>query len=244
LILGGTFGLLIFAALVVLIAPLIAMKLAGGGNYRVHDDGMAPTLLPGDWVLAKALPPGQDPPRGAIMIYENPRRGDADLMMRVVGLPGESIQMRGGALYINGRRANMEQLDDRVISRWPQGRGLGMPNCFNDPVAIRGDCHQELWRETLDDGTSEIVLNTKNKIGLALSGNSGNTDNTEVHRVPKGHVFLMGDNRDDAIDSRSPRHNTVPIHKLRFRVWMIHTSIDGTARFISPRWDRFFREVE
>jgi signal peptidase I len=243
LILGGLIGLAVFGALAVLIGPLIAMQVSGGGNYRIHDDGMAPTLLPGDWVLAKGLSADQEPPRGAIVVYEDPRRRGEDRVMRVMGLPGESIQMRGGALYVNGRRAAMERLEDRVIPRWPQGRGLNMPRCVNDPVEVRGECHQELWRESLADGTSDIVLNTRNKIGLAVSAKSGNADNTVLLVVPRDHVFVLGDNRDDAIDSRTPRHGTVPIRKLRYRVWMIHTSLDSTARFIAPRWDRFFREV-
>jgi signal peptidase I len=243
LILGGMLGLAIFGTLAVLIGPLIAMQASGGGNFRVQDDGMAPTLLPGDWVLAEGLPPGQEPTRGAIVIYEHPQNRSETRVMRVVGLPGENIQIRGGALYVNGSRAAMERLEDRVILRWPPGRGLRMPHCINDPVEIRGECRQELWRETFADGTSDIVLNTRNKIGLAVSTNRGNTDNTMVLRVPKRHVFVLGDNRDDAVDSRNPSHGMVPIHNLHYRVWMIHTSLDRTDSFLTPRWDRFFREV-
>jgi signal peptidase I len=244
LILGGVLGIGIAGALIVLIGPLIAAQVSGGGNYRIHDNAMAPVLLPGDWVLGMGFLPGEEPRRGAIVVYENPAQRGQSLVMRVLGMPGESIQMRGGALYVNGRRATMERLEDRVIPRWPEGRGLPLPRCMNDPVPVQGDCHQERWRETLPDGTSGVVLNSRQKIGLALSSKTENTDDTAVVRVPNGHVFVLGDNRDNAIDSRTPRHGTVPIRDLRLQVSMIHTSLDNTARFITPRWNRFFREVE
>jgi len=244
LILGGTLGLAIATALAVLIGPLIAMQIYGGGNYRIMSDAMAPALLPGDWVLAEALLQGQVPPRGAIVVYENPQdRGEYELM-RVMGLPGESIQMRGGALYINSRRAGMERLEDRVISRRSPAPRMPMPLCINDPVEVHGECHQELWRETLADGTSRIVLNAQRKIGLAIPAGNANGDDTKIFRVPNDAVFVLGDNRDSATDSRSQNHGMVPIHKLKYRVWMIHTSLDRSARYITPRWDRFFRKVQ
>jgi signal peptidase I len=244
LILGGTLGLAVATALAVLIGPLIAMQIYGGGNYRIMSDAMAPALLPGDWVLAEALLHGQVPPRGAIVVYENPQdRGEYELM-RVMGLPGESIQMRGGALYINSRRAGMERLEDRVISRRSPAPRMPMPLCINDPVEVHGECRQELWRETLADGTSGIVLNAQRKIGLAIPAGSANGDDTKIFRVPNDAVFVLGDNRDSAIDSRFQNHGAVPIHKLKYRVWMIHTSLDRSARYITPRWDRFFRKVQ
>ncbi len=62
--------------------------------------------------------------------------------------------------------------------------------------------------------------------------------------MPGDRVFLLGDNRDAAVDSRSARHGMVPVHTLKSRVYMIHTSLNLTARFFSPRWDRFFKRVE
>jgi signal peptidase I len=243
LILGGLLALVIATALLALIGPLVAMRLTGGGNMQIRDDAMAPVLLPGDWVLAKALPAGRPPPRGTIVIYEHPQNRGENRIMRVMGLPGERIQMRGGALYIDGKRARLEQLEDRVIRKRPPGRRMRMPLCINDPVKVDGGCRQERWRETLADGTSTIILNTQHKIGVATLSGPDNADNTGLIVVPGDRVFVIGDNRDIALDSRDRRHGLVPIHDLRYRVWMIHTSLDRTARFLTPRWDRFFREV-
>jgi signal peptidase I len=243
LILGGLLALVVATALLALIGPLIAMRLVGGGNTQIQNDAMAPVLLPGDWVLAKALIPGRPPPRGAIVVYEHKHGRGENHIMRVVGLPGERIQMRGGALYIDGQRARLEQLEDRVIRKRPPGRNRPVPLCINDPVKIDGECRQERWRETLADGTSEIILNTRRKIGVAVFSGPDNGDDTGLFVVPGDQVFVIGDNRDVARDSRDKRHGLVPIHDLRYRVWMIHTSLDPSARFLTPRWDRFFREV-
>jgi signal peptidase I len=245
LIVGGLLALVVATALMVLFGPLVAMRIAGGDNMQIRSDTMAPALLPGDWVLAEALTRGQVPPRGIMVVYEHPRKSGENYIMRVMGLPGERIQMRGGALYIDGRRAGLERLEDRVIRKRPPGRRGRMPLCINDPVKVDGECRQERWRETLADGTSGIILNTRRKIGVAaLSRPDKKFDDTGMFVVPGDHVFVIGDNRDIALDSRDKGHGMVPIHKLRHRVWMIHTSLDRSARFFSPRWDRFFREVQ
>jgi signal peptidase I len=232
---------------VVFVGPLIAVQFTGGSQQRIRTDAMAPALLPGDWVLAEALPPGQVPPRGAIVLYNDPDGRAGRQALRLMGLPGERVQMRGGALYIDGDRAEMERLDDRVIPKRPPGRWSRMPLCINDPVDVNGDCHQERWRETLPDGTSEVVLNTRGRIGvatLAHTGSGGRSgDDTRQIRIPNDEVFLIGDNRDSAYDSRAPRYGLVPLHRLHYRVWLIHTSLDRSARFLTPRWDRFFRKV-
>lgn len=245
LILGLTFGLAIAAVLVVLLGPLVAAKLTGGSSFRVRDDSMAPTLIGGDWVLAEKIHPGATPERGAIVVYEDPAsRWGQERIGRLVGLPGERVQMRGGALYIDGARAEMEPLGERVIAKRPPAPRAPLPACLNEPVEIHGDCRQELWRETLPDGTAMRIINARNKLGVARLSGGESPDNTGIVRVPKGHVFVLGDNRDQALDSRDPQHGTVPLENLRARVWMVHTSLDRSGRFPVPRWDRFFMELE
>ncbi len=205
---------------------------------------MAPALQPGDWVLAEALEPGQAPPRGTIVAYNVPRAHGTEQIGRVIGLPGETVQMRGGAVYVNGRRVKMERLEDRVIPRRQGARGLPAPACTNAREIDPGLCRQEVWRQTYQDGATALVLNTSSRIGLALQGSNNVRDNTRAVRVPPGHVFLLGDNRDLANDSRMALHGKVKIDNLHYRIWLIHTSLDRRARFLTPRWDRFFQRVE
>jgi hypothetical protein len=121
---------------------------------------------------------------------------------------------------------------------------MPMPSCINDPVKVDGACRQERWRETFADGTSTIVLNTRHKIGVAALSGPDSADDSRMVVVPGDQVFVIGDHRDNALDSRHKRHGLVPIHDLHYRVWMIHTSLDRSARLLTPRWERFFREVE
>jgi len=243
LVVGGLLGLAIMAAMLVVVAPLAAMRVTGGGNARIKSEEMEPVLLAGDWVLAESLIPGQAPPRGTIVIYENPQDRGEDGIMRVIGLPGERIQVRGGAVIVNGTRVGMERLEDRVIPKRRPAPRTPLPRCINDPVPDGGECRQEVWREIYPDGTRVTVLNTHNRIGISAPSRGNDPDDTDQFLVPKGQVFVMGDNRDFSVDSRFPLHGTVPIRNLRYRVWLIHTSLDRSARFLSPRWDRFFKEV-
>lgn len=244
LILGVILALGVASALAALVGPLLASAVSGGSSYRLRDDSMAPALITGDWVLAEEIYPGELPRRGDIILYERPGGHGEEGIGRVVGLPGERVQMRGGALYIDGQRAGMERLAERVVPRRPPGRRAPLPLCLNDPVPLDGDCRQEIWRETLPDGTVERVINSHGTIGMAKPSGRASADDTPQVLVPKDHVFVLGDNRDHAIDSRHPQHGPVPLGNVRYRVWLIHTSLDRTSRFFRPRWGRFFQKVE
>lgn len=243
-ILGGALALGVATVLLALIGPLVAVRLVGGSHYQITGEAMAPALITGDWVLAEALDPDSVPPRGTIVAYESPVTPGDFRVMRVVGLPGETVQMRGGVLHVDGERAAMERLVDHVIANRPPARHAPWPKCMNAPVAIDGACHQELWRETLPGGASELILNSSGKIGLAQFSGGDGMDDTQLFIIPANAVFVMGDNRDNSADSRLPGHGVVPLDNLRHKVWMIHSSLDKSSRFFRPRFDRFFRMVQ
>ena len=107
-----------------------------------------------------------------------PKDNSTVYMKRVVGLPGDRIQMRDGLLYINGVPVSRERLPDFV---------------GEDPCGSAGIIKTKRWRETLPNGVSHETLDCVD---------NGFYDNTNVYTVPSGHFFLLGDNRDNSTDSR------------------------------------------
>ncbi|MDF1631872.1 signal peptidase I [Mycoplana sp. MJR14] len=211
--------------------------------FTIPSGSMMPTLLVGDYLFVNkfsygyskySLPfsPdlfsgrifGSDPKRGDIVVFRFPPNPDIDYIKRVIGLPGDRIQVRDSVLYVN----------DKAVPRQPAGffRADGQyDNGENIPV----------FRETLDNDVSYDTLDTR-------IGTIG--DNTREFIVPEGHYFMMGDNRDNSADSRFDV-GFVPAENLIGRASLIFFSLGNDTAFreiwkwpTNLRWDRLFKVVE
>lgn len=167
----------------------------------------------------------------------------ADYVKRVVGLPGDQLQVIGSLLYINGQPVKMQRIEDFVEPRVPRGNPPRPPQCKRPLPAIGGPCIKEQWIETLPDGLSHPVLNITGEMGDAASSPRG-PDNTQIFTVPSGHYFFMGDNRDNSLDSRADV-GFVPFENLIGRADVIAFSWDGAFwQFWNWRADRFFKAID
>ncbi len=184
---------------------------------------------------------GSDPDRGDVVVFRHPVKGD-DLIKRVIGLPGDKIQMKEGVLYINNAEVPQEPagIFEEVMA--PQGPMGGRPRCENGAVGDGGICQKSRSVETLPNGVKHDVLNIENATGMP--------DNTGVFTVPEGHFFVMGDNRDNSADSRyDPKAGGVgfvPAENLIGRADRIMFSSAGSRIWYFWTWrsDRFFKAVE
>jgi signal peptidase I len=182
---------------------------------------------------------GSEPKRGDVVVFRHPVSG-RDFIKRLVGLPGERIQVVDGVLHINGTPAKLEPEAPFVEVFGPQGPQRLQPRCAEGPVGEGGTCTKQRFTETLPGGSSHSVLN----IGPQPS------DNTQVYVVPEGHYFFMGDNRDNSSDSRVPNIvngvGFVPFENLIGRADRIMCSSAGRSMLFFWTWrkDRFFKAVE
>jgi signal peptidase I len=166
------------------------------------------------------------PARGDVVVFKLPKDNSTDYIKRVIGLPGDKIQVSGGLLIINGKPVTRERAED-----------------FETTDAFGQVAHMRQYKETLPEGKSYLTLD--------LTDN-GYLDNTQVYTVPANHYFMMGDNRDNSTDSRVLNEvGYVPFENLVGRAEIIFFSVDeGAHAWMFWQWpwtvrfDRLLKTIQ
>lgn len=205
-------------------SPAQADILATGvRTFNIVSTSMAPTLLINEFVFTLDWPRVS---RGDLVVYRLPTDNSTVYIKRVIGMPGERIQMIEGRLHINGERVAREPLPD-----------FELLDAYDKPQPVRQ------YRETLPGGRSHRILEVSD---------NGFLDNTREYVVPAGHYFMMGDNRDNSSDSRiMARHGTVPAGNIVGHPELVYFSLaEGESAWKfwrwpwSMRWSRLFTRPE
>ncbi|MEP3686100.1 MAG: signal peptidase I [Sulfitobacter dubius] len=181
---------------------------------------------------------GSEPERGDVVVFRHPVSG-RDYIKRLIGLPGDKVQIQNGIISLNGTPVKVEDAGTFEEVMAPQGPQQLRPRCENGPVGQGGTCVKSRQIETLPNGVSHPILNITNQ----------QSDNTGVYTVPEGHYFFMGDNRDNSADSRLAQRaggvGFVPFENLIGRADRIVFSSAGRSMLFFWTWrsDRFFEAV-
>ncbi len=221
--------------------------------FNIPSESMLPTLMVGDYLFVSKYPYGysrhsiilspplfhgrvfgSEPERGDVIVFKLPADKRTDYIKRLIGLPGDRIQMRNGQLYINGTAVPRERIGDFVAHESPNTHCRAPFRVVHDDGEAY--CHYPQYRETLPNGVSYNTLDLDPH---------GPNDTTRVFIVPEGHYFMMGDNRDNSEDSRRPSSvgvGPVPAENLVGRAEIIFFSTDGGAHLWEFwRWPQAIR---
>ena len=240
---GGTWEFVKTIGYAVLIA--VGIRTFAYEPFNIPSGSMIPTLLIGDYLFVSKLSYGYSryslpfsppvipdrvmftpPERGDVSVFKKPTDPSTDFIKRIIGLPGDKIQVKAGILHINGKAVKREKVDD-FVALDPFGREVRVAQ----------------YRETLPNGREHLILEER--------GDRGGADNTGVYTVPAEHYFMMGDNRDNSVDSRAREVGFVPKQNLVGRAEILFFSTDGSAAAwevwrwpIATRFTRLFQSIE
>ncbi|MDP6709354.1 MAG: signal peptidase I [Alphaproteobacteria bacterium] len=239
----GFISTIIYALAIALVIRTVAYE-----PFNIPSESMLPTLLVGDYIFVSKFSYGYSrhsvifspplgegrifesaPKRGDVAVFKLPRDNDTDYIKRIIGLPGDRIQMRRGVLYLNGKAVKRERIDDFEYTD-QYGNRFAIPR------------HRERLPNGVEYDTLDLIEN-------------GDIDDTGIYTVPPEHYFAMGDNRDNSIDSRVAMMKQgvgfIPAENLVGRAEILFFSTDCSAALWeiwkwpqAIRFRRIFRSIE
>jgi signal peptidase I len=226
--------------------------------FNIPSESMLPRLLVGDYLVVSKWSYGysryslpfslplipsrifaSQPERGDVAVFKAPPTNDVDYIKRVIGLPGDFVEVKGGQLILNGVPVPKKRITDFVVPVSPN-TGCEPPIVAETASDGTRRCRYPRYQETLPGGRSYAVLDIDTVM----------MDDTPVYSVPEGHLFMMGDNRDRSADSRFAAEvgggiGLVPQENLVGKAWFSVFSTDGSAVWYLPwtwftaaRWSR------
>jgi signal peptidase I len=232
--------------------------------FSIPSGSMLPTLMIGDYLFIAKWPYGYSryslpfgiasfegrvpsglPARGDVVVFRYPGPQEEDYVKRVIGLPGDRIEVRGGIVILNGAPVERRRIADFAMAISPNSPCRGAPDAVRRVAGPDGGalCLYPRFRETLPGGRSYDVLD---QIGDGIG------DEFAPIVVPEDRLFVMGDNRDDSMDSRfeagtGPNAGVglLPVENVLGRALIDFWSTDGSAEWLKPwtwfgaaRWSR------
>lgn len=251
--------------LIILVVAVLGFHSLIAKPFYIPTESMVPTLQVGDRLVVTKYPYGYSyvtptfhflpemkgrlfgtmPERGDIVIVTPPGT-KTDYIKRVIGLPGERIAIKSGIIYLNGKAVKRTPLGTRDIPVDVNStcNPLFYPGARRT-VAGKTVCRVPIYRETLPNGRSYDIID--------IGPRASHGDEYPEIRIPRGHLFLMGDNRDNSADSRYPLRSAsgrleglggpIPWENIGGRAEFITFSLDGSASYTNPlSWFASFRE--
>ena len=221
--------------------------------FSIPSGSMLPTLYIGDYLMVAKWPYGFSrhsfpfefpsfdgrifshlPARGDVVVFVPPGNEKEDYVKRVIGLPGDTVELRQGRLILNGKAVGRDDAKAVAVPVSPNSPCRRVAQLGLAVAAqAEGTCAYASYRETLPNGASYLVIDQ-------LDTSPG--DQFSPVTIPAGSLFLMGDNRDDSLDSRFPIQQGgigfVPLENLVGRATILFWSTDGSSSYVKP-WTWF-----